>query len=159
MMTADRQVRNDGLGGAAGGEIAVAVGEAQHSVGVSDIDPLRIGPGWIEGNAERIGQAGSERRRSLRLAAVRAQYADAARIALGDEYVAVRRGADDARSRQTGSKEIDFKAVWDDWLLIGSVHCSDDIPRGLGKVRRGQILRPDQPPHSGAVGVPVAKCR
>ena len=67
--------------------------------------------------------------------------------------------ADDARRREAGSKQVDFKAVWDDWLLlVGAVHYFDDIPYRLGKIGRRQVLRPDQPPRPRTVGAPVAKC-
>ena len=47
-------------------EIAVATGEAKHGVGIADIDPLRIGSGRIEGDAERIVHPrGKDRRLSL----------------------------------------------------------------------------------------------
>ncbi len=60
VMAADRQMRNDGLGGAAGGKVAVAVGETQHGIGIADIDPLWIGSRRIKRDAERISQPGRE---------------------------------------------------------------------------------------------------
>ena len=93
VMAARREMRHDGLGGAACGQVAVAVGKAKHGIGVADIDPLRIGSRRIEADAERIGQAGRKYRRLCRFAAIRPQHADASGAALGDENVAVRGGA------------------------------------------------------------------
>src|ERR1700733_563076 len=122
MMTAGTEMWDDGFGRAARGGIAVTIGIAENGIGIADIDPLRIGPGRIEGDAERITEPGGEHRRLSRFTTVRPQHADAARFALGDEYVAVRRRAEGARTRQTGGKQVDFKAVWDDWLLVGPTH-------------------------------------
>src|ERR1700761_9491660 len=131
MMAADRQVRHDRLWLAARRHVAIAVRKAQHGIGIADIDPLRVGPRRIKRDAKRISEPGCEDRGLWRAAAVLVQHADTAALALGDEDVAVRRSADNARARQAGSKKVDFKAVWDDWLLVGPVHCSDDIPHGF----------------------------
>ena len=104
--------RDQRLGGPARLQIAVAVGKAQHRIGVADIDELRIGSGRIEGDAERRVETRGEDRHYARLGAVAAgaQHADAARLALGDENVAVGRDADEARLFQLVGEQRDRDA-------------------------------------------------
>jgi hypothetical protein len=103
-VAADRQMRHHDLDWAAGGEIAIAIGKADHGIGVADIDPLRIGSGRIERDAERVVQARCERARRRRAVAVRPQHADAPGAALRDENVAIRRHANDARLGESRGK-------------------------------------------------------
>jgi hypothetical protein len=158
MMAADRQMRHHRFGGPARGGVAVAIGETDHRTGIADIEPLWIGTRRIERHAERIAEPGGKHRRLRRCGAVPANDANAAGIALGDEQIAVRRCANKPRLAQAGGKKVDFKAVWDDWLLVATMHYSDDVPYRLGGIGCRQILRPDQPSRPWMVGTPVAKC-
>jgi len=96
-MTADRQMRHDDFGGAARRQIAVAIRKADDGIGVANINPLRVGTGRIEGDAERTEQAGGEYACRFRSFAVRAQYADTTGSAFGGEDIAVWRHPDKAR--------------------------------------------------------------
>ena len=157
-MAAGWQMRNDRLGVAARGEVAIAIGETDDGIGIADIDPSRIGTGRIKCDAEWIGQSGRECRGQRGLCAARPDNPDAAGAALGHEDIAIRRGADDPRTAQARGKKVDFKAIWDDWLLNGAVHSSDGITRRSCEVRRWQILRFDQPSNPRAIGAPVTEC-
>ena len=129
-MSADRQMRNDRFGGAARGEIAVAVGKAQHGIGIADIDPLRIGSGRIEGDAERIVKPRRKDRRLCRLAAIGPQHADAPGAAFRDEDVAVGSGARCTRTGETRSEQVHFEAGRNGRLLIAPMHHSDEVVGG-----------------------------
>ncbi len=87
------QLGDDHLGRAPGLQVAVAIGKADHPIGLGHIDPLRVGPRRVEGDAERLVQVGGEDRALGRMghAARRAQDADP--VVFGDEDVAIRRGA------------------------------------------------------------------
>ena len=61
VMAAHRQMRHDGFGPAARGEIAVAIGEADDGIGVADIDPFGIGSRRIKGDAERFAEIAGKR--------------------------------------------------------------------------------------------------
>ena len=84
--------------------VAVAIGEAHDGVGVAHVDPLRIGAARIEGDSERLVQAGGEDRNLLRLAVLvaAAEDFDLAQVGFGDEEVAVGGGADLARLIEIG---------------------------------------------------------
>ena len=110
---------HDHLGGAAGLQIAVGIGVADHPIVLGDVDPLRIGPERVEGDAEGLVQALGEGGVDARpLGPVGgAQHADAPGRLLGDEDVAVgrdhhmpraghavgkQRGAEPRRQREAG---------------------------------------------------------
>ena len=90
--------------GAAGGEVAVFVREADDAVGVADVDPGGIGSGGVEGDAEGLVEIGGKDRDLLRLAvgAYAAKDFDFAGLALGQEEVAVGGGADEAGIVEAG---------------------------------------------------------
>ncbi len=82
-----------------GRQVAVVVRKADDAVGVAHIEPLRIGPGGIESDAEGLAQVGRENR-DLSGLAVRAHATedlDLAGGAFGQEQVAVGRRAQQAR--------------------------------------------------------------
>ena len=41
-----------------------------------------------------------------------------------------------------GSGRVDLSAVWDDWLLLGPAHYSDEIPYRLGEIGTAQSCGP-----------------
>ena len=86
---------DDRLRRAARLEIAALVREADDRVGVADVDPLRVRSERIERDPERPVEAHGEGRHGPRAAVgpASANHPHAARIALGDEQVAVRRRA------------------------------------------------------------------
>ncbi len=128
-MSAHWQMRHDSFGRPARLFIATPVRKTDDRICVRNIDPLRIGAGRIERDAEGSGEPGCKDRRGRGMVAVRAQYYNSSGGALGGEHIAVRRDANDARLAQSGRKKVDFEAIWDDWLLIvGSAHYSDEIP-------------------------------
>ncbi len=84
-------------------EIAVLVAETDHAVAVGDIDPLRVRPEGIEGNAKRLLQPAGKYRILLRHRVARGNAQDMHRAehAVGDEQVAVRRNANHTGLVQT----------------------------------------------------------
>src|SRR6185437_8470339 len=99
MAAARPEATDQSLGRAARGEIAVAIGETKNAVADRDIDELRLRTGRIKRDAERAGEAARERFDLGRFRAVirGADRADLAGIRFGDENIAVRRDADEAR--------------------------------------------------------------
>src|SRR5215469_3699645 len=88
--------------------------------------------------------------------AVGPQHAHAAGAALGDEYVAIRRGADDPRPGEAGGEQVDGKARRNERLLVGPMRDSDEISDGFRRLRRRQLTRRDMTAHARAIGAPIA---
>ena len=101
------------LGGPRRRQIAILIGEAHDAVGVAHVDPGGVRPEGIKGDAEGLVQALGEDRDLGRLA-IRANAAedlDLAGLALGQEEVAVGRGADQPRIVQAGGIKLHFEAL------------------------------------------------
>ena len=113
MAAAGGQRRHDDFGRPRRLGLAAAIGEAHDAVGLGDIDVTRVRPRRIEGDAERavepVGEDGGARR--LGRAVGGAEHGDAAGAALGDEDVAVRRDAHDARLLEAGGEQADGEAL------------------------------------------------
>ena len=105
MVAAVGQGGHDRLSRPARLQIAAGVGEADHRVGVGDVDPLRIDQ-RIEGDPERPVQTLGEglHLRGLASPVRGAQHDDAARLALGDEDVAIGRNPKQPRRLQLGER-------------------------------------------------------
>ncbi len=104
------QLGDDDLGSAAGLQVAVAIGIADHPVGLGDIDPLWGGPQRIEGDAERLIQAGGEDRALARPGGPGRGPQDADSTLHGDEHIAVGRGAQHPRLLQAGVEHRHLQA-------------------------------------------------
>ncbi len=93
--------------------VAVLVGEADHGVGVADVDVFRLTPDRVESDPERPVQAGGEDLVDLGLAVavVVAENADAVGAALGKKQVAVWGADDDAGLGQPGGEFRDLEAL------------------------------------------------
>ena len=108
------------------------IGEADEFVGVADVNPLWIGTGRIEGDSVRLAEAFGENLHLFGLAIFghAAKNADAAGIAFGEENIAVRSGAHQARIVKAGGEEFDFET------------CGRDRP-GVGGTRNdvGSVIR------------------
>jgi hypothetical protein len=89
---------NDFFSGPRGYEISGLVGESDDRVGIADVDPLRVGEG-IERDAERKVEASGECGNLLGSAvgAYAAEDEDLVAVGVGEENVAVGRGAKEAR--------------------------------------------------------------
>src|SRR5215472_15631688 len=109
-MSAGRQMRHHGFRFAARGGVAAAIGKARYGAGLGYVNPLRVGAGRIERDAERIIETGRKHEFLHRLATIRPKDGDTASPAFGYEYVAVRRSADNARPTQSRGEQIDRKA-------------------------------------------------
>src|SRR5207248_7330732 len=84
-------------------------------------------------------------------------HADASGAAFRNEYVAVRRGADEPRRREPGGKQIDGKVGGNARFLVGAVRDSDRVGDRAGGLRPRQVGRPNKPARPWRVGTPVAK--
>ena len=160
LLVAAGDVLDDRLGLARGLRVAVLVGEADHGVGVADVDVLRLGPDRVEGDPERSVQAGGEDLVDLGLAVAVgvAEDADAVGAALGQEQVAVRGADDDAGLGQPGGELRHLEAFGR--LGPGPFGTRDDAGEVVGRRRvvgRGQVVDRDLPAHARRVGRPVAE--
>src|SRR4051812_26895145 len=92
--------------------LAIAIRPSQDCVGVCDVNELRLWPGWIERDPERLIQSADENFLQLGLAVVIrvTQHANAIGLALGDEQIAVRRGDNHARIVEVAGKFLDREA-------------------------------------------------
>src|SRR3954454_9969429 len=92
--------------------IPIRVGKTHHGIGIPNIDPLRIRTGRIKGDAEGLLQARGKRFAALRLAVFRdaAEYFDHARIALGEEHVAIGRSAELSRILWPTGVKLNFES-------------------------------------------------
>ena len=98
---------------AAGLQIAILIREAHDAVGVANVDPLRIGAGGIEGDAEGLVQAGQRRRRlasGLPSASTPRKTLILPVCAFGEEEIAVGRDAQEPRIVEAGGIELDLEA-------------------------------------------------
>ena len=159
-LVAAGDVLDDRLGLARGLRVAVLVGEADHGVGVADVDVFRLGPDRVEGDPERPVQAGGEDLVDLGLAVAVgvAEDADAVGAALGQEQVAVRGADDDAGLGQPGGELRHLEAFGR--LGPGPFGTRGDAGEVLGRRRvvgRGQVVDRDLPAHARRVGRPVAE--
>src|SRR5271165_2014600 len=112
-VSASRQSGDDRLCRAGGLEIPRAVGKANDTVGVRDIDIARVRSRRPEGDAEGLVEVFSESVDLRRLGAIRgAQYPDPSRATLGDKDVAARRHAHQARVVETAGEEVNGEAGW-----------------------------------------------
>src|SRR5579863_5144110 len=125
-------------------QIAIAIGKANDGIGVADINPLRIWPPRIEGDAERAQQIGRKYARLRCVCAVRTQHANPPGRAFGDENVTVRRWAKEPRMLETGGKFADRKVGGNARLLSVMAYGSDPVADPLDGIGSGQILRADQ---------------
>ena len=93
-------------------QIPIPIREAHHRVRVANIDPLRIRPRRIEVDAKRLIKAGGKNLRLLGLAVGgdSAKDANVARLAFGDEKIAIGRGADQAGIVESGRVLLHFEA-------------------------------------------------
>src|SRR6516164_7145847 len=142
-MSTGRQMRHHGFRFAARDGVAAAIGKARHGGGLGDVNPLRVGAGRIESDAERIIETGRKYEFLRRLAAIRTQDGDTASPAFGNEYVAVRRSADNARPAQSRGEQTDRKAWWYARRLVGALHESHHVGYRLRRLRRRQIRGPN----------------
>ena len=140
-------------------EVARAVGIADHGVERRHVDPARIRSRRVEGDPERSVQAAREQRVpvGMRGAVGGTQDADPAHGGLGDEYVAVRRDADQPRIIQ-GREPLH---------RVAGRNPGNQVPRrldhggrvaGRGAGERGRHVLRDQPapaPRSVAVPIPI----
>src|SRR6202008_4662556 len=87
--------------------------EAHHGIGVAHVDPLRIWAWRIEVDAEGPVQAAGESRGEFGLAVSAHATKDfnVARLAFGDEEVAVGRGANQARFIEVGGVKLNFESL------------------------------------------------
>ena len=133
---------SDRLGRATRLDVAAAIREANDRVGVADVEPLRVAHRRIEGEPERFVQPGGEpfghHGASVRAdAAKNPNFADGA---LGDEQVAVRRRADEARVGEPAGVELDPESrrrlrpgvAW-------TGHHLGPVVGRPGRMRRGQV--------------------
>ena len=157
---AGRDVRHDHLRFGSRVQVSVLVREPHDAARLADVDEARIRAGRIEGDAERPVEARREDLVDLRLARAvfRAQHAHAAGPALGDEEIAVRRGADQPRIVEAGLELLDAEAGGR--LRPGVRGPRDDsraVVDGLRRVGRRQVRRADPPADSGRIRRPVAE--
>ena len=160
LLVAARDVLDDRLGLARGLRVAVLVGEADHGVGVADVDVLRLGPDRVEGDPERPVQAGGEDLVDLGLAVAVgvAEDADAVGAALGQEQVAVRGADDHAGLGQPGGELRHLEAFGR--LGPGPLGARGDAGEVHGRGRvvgRGQVGDRDLAADARRVGRPVAE--
>jgi hypothetical protein len=103
---------NDLLGLPGRRQIAIPVRIADDTVAVGDIDPLGVRTERIEGDAIRLVEPTGKDFVFGRPAAAGRNAKDAHRIgcAVGNEQVAIRRYANDARPSETGGHHLDRKA-------------------------------------------------
>src|SRR5436305_1650780 len=71
MLGAGKNFGNDCLRLASGRKVAIVIWEAQYSIGVADVNPLRIFTWRVEGNAERTVQSCRKSRLLLRFSIFR----------------------------------------------------------------------------------------
>ena len=135
------------------------IGKAHDRVGLGDIDVARVRPRRIEGDAERAVEAGGEDVATSRLgrAVGGAEDADAPGAALGDENVAVRRDAHDARLVETRGEQADGEARRR--LRHGAGGPRDDPRRIGGRARApgaGRSAAVNLAANARRVGAPIA---
>ena len=160
-MAAGRDVGDDGLGGALRLHVAVRVGVADDAPLARHIDPFRLRPRRVEGDAEGIVEVGGEdarRRRGLG-ALGGTEDADLVAGALGDEDVAVRRHHDGARAGEAFGEERDLEAFRNGRHAVAALDEAGGVARGRGGERLGQVFRTDEPPDAGGVLLPAAEGR
>ena len=107
-----REIGDDDVRIAARGQVAAAIGKAQHSVGIGDVQPFRLASGRIEGQPERFIEPRCEGLDPIGpgCAFRSAQHPDAPGLRLRDENVAVRREANDPRRIELCRQAFDAKA-------------------------------------------------
>ena len=96
---------------ARGCEVAVVVGEADDFIGVADVNPLRVGSKWIEGDAEGLVEIGGEDGDLLWLAVGidAAKDFDFAAGAVSEEEIAVGSEADESWVVEAGRVKLDLE--------------------------------------------------
>ena len=152
------QAANDDLGLAQRLPVAGGIGEPHDLVRLGDIDEAWIGTGGIKSDAiGAVEPLGEDGRRGI---AALGEHAHLAGAALGQEDVAVRRGAQDTRSPEPFRHQLRHEA---------GRHAGQPALRprhriGLGRHRfrrmgRRQVAGLDPMRPARPVGAPVAKCR
>ena len=131
----------------AGFEVAVLVRDTHNAVGVSDVNPLRVGTGGIEGHAE--GEVEFLREDGglfwLAVGTDAAKELDLAGLAFREEEIAVGREAQQTRIVEPGRIHIDLEAPRCDGPGIRRARddCGAVVDRllglGLGKVSDGDM--------------------
>jgi hypothetical protein len=145
-----RQLRHDGLRGASRVQVAVPVPEPDHRIRVADVHVLRLRAERKERDAERQPQPGGERLDERgRLRAHRAEDFDPARVALGNEHIAVRGAPHDPRMLEAGHVLVDRESLRHARPLGRKRR--PVIPDDRRRVRRRQIGRRD-PVHGAGHG-------
>src|SRR5215813_6331743 len=140
------QVRNHGLSGPARFEVAVLVGKPDHRVGIRHVHVLGLWTQRVERYAEGFMQSSGKNGGLLRLAVGgdAAKNLDLAGPALGEEQIAVRSGANQARILQARSVKLDFEALRRRRPgVLGALNHARLVQRGLGDEGLWQIRRRD----------------
>ena len=144
----------------AGFQVAVLVGEAHNLVRVANIDPLGVGSGRVERNAEGLVQVGGEHRGLLRLA-VRshtAKYLDLPRLALRQKNIAVGRGPQQPGIIEAGRVKLHLEAFGSDGPGIrGARRHRRPVVDRLLRRRGGQVGRRHVTPCAGRLVSCVSK--
>ena len=161
MAVAGRQRRRDDFGRP--GRVGRRCGRGSARPRRSRRHRRNAGLGLADRRRRRTGDAARRRRwRSRRLgrAVCGAEYGDAAGDALGDEDVAIRRDAHDARLVEAGSEQADGETCRR--LRPGALG-TGDAPRGVGgraaTLRRRQVGRRQLAAHARRIAAPVAESR
>src|SRR2546425_12056602 len=125
---------------------SILVWESHNRVGIPDINPLRIGPRRIEVDAERAVQALGENFRLFRLAlrVYSTEDPNVARVAFGDEEIAVGRSSNQPRIIEPCRVLLHFEPRRD--LRPGLLWTGHELRavarRGRGE-RSGEVLQCD----------------
>lgn len=148
-------------GGTAGDEVAIAIGEAEDGVGVTDVDPLGIRAVGVEGDAEGLVETGGEDGDLPGFAGGvdAAEDFDFAGFAFGEEEIAVGGEADEARIVETGGVELDLEALGRDGPGVGGARNDvGAVVDGLLGCRGGQVSGGEVAASAGRFVSRVSEC-
>ena len=135
-----------------------SVGETQNTVGLGDIDVMRLWAGRVEGDAERLVEAMGEGldRSGMRRAIGGTHHADQSGRGLGQEHVAVRRDPQDPRVVESVGEQVDPKPRRCRGNPVGgAIHDARGIAGRAGRERRRQVGLGDAVADAGRVTTPI----